>query len=644
MSKTLNVQSVREGDFFAEPVNHQVVLPEGSEGLLAALQAAVLVAHPEIGTDVRLTLKGTLDGELIALSNDEDVRRLVASSPHDGLPLMFEARAVAPPKTVEINAVRGGDPHHSPVVFAFQYDVNQQNLLEALKEATRDHLHLQSAAQIEICAAFDGSEVAIPGDKALLGILTDHLEPGQALPVVVKSTEVMAFSGVRVRCVFNDQAVTFEFRHSVTEDNLLLSLRHECAGELDVELDSRDELVYVDPQGNEVPLVADGALRNAAEYHSENSTPMEILIRRAFQPVVLSRNIRCTFGTETVTFVFKHSLDQQNVLQELYREAKAELDLMPDDVIALIAVTEEGNVPLKTDREVLELLSSLLEGYTLDLIAEPNAEPEVSRLDKGLRRHLTCTLSDVTAEFELNFVLGQDGLLDFLISECKEALDLFPSETITLAVAIGDDAVPIKNDNILREILLAIEGSLRLEASRIESPSITLSRQVHCTLGDETAAFELRYTMDQPNLLRYLHEECKAELDLLPNEQISLVAAIDGEDVCFSADREVREVLGQLSPGAPLVLRAKVIKSNVAALLHVFQCVVTCCDTEATVVLKYRTGEANLLSSLVQEIRGDFDLAPEVPLSLSATVQGRILPLKTDQDLVSILGHQNVSI
>jgi hypothetical protein len=374
---------------------------------------------------------------------------------------------------------------------------------------------------------------------------------------------------------------------------------------------------------------------------------------RSSQVIVSTRPVKCTLDDEIADFALRYVLSQDGLLDHILGECKDALDLMPNEEISIAVRVGTDSVPLSSDAETRELLHLTEDSDVLELTATRVMSRHHNAVSTTIRKAVRCTLGDDTAMFELNFVVSQDGLLDFLQTECKDQLDLMPNESIRLEMrSEGDTWMPVTADAILREVLMR-DGDLVLVASVGTERQVLLRKQVTCTLNGETAEFELRYSIDQDHLLEALLDECKAELDLLPSEHI-LISAVMGDDIVpLQSDRSVREILAHLQPQDHLTLCVEEVKdtaagspSKAAAVLsNTIRLEVTCGDDTQTIAFRLHPEEKAPLVNLTCFVRGEFELDPTANISLMLTSGTDMpAPLRCDDDVRSLVGKDEVSL
>lgn len=539
--------------------------------------------------------------------------------------------------------------------FTFDYNIHQENLLSALKEAVRHAFEMTNNAVINVAAVFDGEEVALPSDKSLLNTLTEFLAPGAALELTVRAAQSAAPS-ITLQALVSagaDSAVAeFDFTFAVDDANIVSHLRHEVEVELEQAFTERDQLVFVDDNGEEIVIASDPLLRDLAHQLAADSKPLQLIVRRRSEAAVRApqcrRNVACKLRDETAMFVFQYTVEQENVLQSLVEDVKDELDLMPNDAVSLEAVIDGDIIPLRSDREVREVLHHLDRDDTLLLVAHENTLRNKQQSVSVVNRPVECAFEGETALFSIRYVIDQDGLLQHLLTETQHELDLMPNEKIRLSVVIGSDEAPLSTDGEARELLsLDDAAALKLVAYRVASSgaeqpqsSAPPRRRIACTLGSETAHFELAFNFSDGSIVEALVVECKDELDLMPNENLRLFLCLaDGEDVALTSDGMLREVLSSLSTTDDvLTLRAEVVQAAAqrsSTAKRPIRC--TFNGQTAEFDFSFSVDQENLLQSLLAECKGELDLMPSDSILLSAVIDKELAPLRSDRDLRELL-------
>lgn len=728
-----------------------------SQSALTKLKADAASAL-ELGEGAAVSIAVDLAGNVESIPSDRALEELIrASTDSNEGPLRIVVTVVAQSSSSSVK-VQASYAQSSIAVsrhaeFAFPFAIDQGGLLASLKDAARGALEIPNTTNVDITATVEGSVTPLSSDKVLLNILIEYLTTGAPLDVFVADAVATAPT-LRLPSTVTQgsESVPFEFVFSLDDTNLTRTLRVECGAELETTLDDEDILYFVDANaGDEAAITSDTVLRDILLQLLDGGRPLSVVVRRQAKTILLKRFVKCTMHDETAEFEFRFSMNQNNLLQLLTEEAKAELDLMPSDNIVLSAVVEGDAFVLRNDSEVRELFSQidadahvileareapltrvrskqvvvstrsvkvtlddeevefrlryvvsqdgLLEHIlgeckdALDLMPNEdisiavrvgsdvvplNSDGETRELlqftedAEGIlelvashaiaRQHnavatiiskaVACTLDGDTANFELNFVVSQDGLLDFLKGECKDALDLMPNEAIRIEARVeGDQSVPVTTDAILRELLLQ-EGELVLFAAVGDVRQVVLRKKVLCTLNGETAEFEFRYTIDQEQLLQAFVDECKAELDLLPNEYIN-VSAVFGEDLIpLQADRGLREILAQLE-GDVFTVHAEEVKAGAAGspkkaveqLSITIGFEVTIDTVTQTITYRFHPEDSEPLNGLKCQVRGDFDLDPATDIILMLATDP-VLPvaLRTDDDIRALAGQRDVAV
>jgi hypothetical protein len=152
-------------------------------------------------------------------------------------------------------------------------------------------------------------------------------------------------------------------------------------------------------------------------------------------------------------------------------------------------------------------------------------------------------------KFRHRFGRDEPNIVSQLRSACAASIGGSPLSANDLMLCTLDDGeeVQIGSDAMLRELLQSHseqEHPLLITVQR-KRKVVVLERLVVCQLHDDYAQFSYRFVVDDSNLLASFREECKAELDLLPSDNVSLFAQIGGpgETVPLSKDSALREAL-----------------------------------------------------------------------------------------------------
>jgi hypothetical protein len=621
-----------------------------SQSALTKLRAdAVKALELPEGTTVSIGVD--LSGSVESIPSDRALEELIlASADGNEGPLRIVVSVVAQSSSniVKVNAsyAQSSIAASRHAEFSFSFAIDQGGLLGSLKDAARGALEVPNATNVDITATVEGSVTALSSDKVLLNILLEFVTLGAPLNVYVADAVATAPTLKLPSTVTSGtDTVPFEFVFSLEDANLTRTLRMECGAELETTLDDDDVLYFVDANaGEEAAITSDTVLRDILLQLLDGGRTLSLFVRRQVKATVLKRSVKCTMHDETAEFEFRFSMNQNNLLQLLTEEAKAELDLMPSDNIVLSAVVEGDAFVLRNDSEVRELFSQLDAATHVILEAREAAMTRVrSKQVVVSTRSVKVTLDDEEVEFRLRYVVSQDGLLEHILGECKDALDLMPNEDIAIAVRVGSDVVPLNSDGETRELLQFTEdaeGILELVASHAiarqhNAVATMIRKSVACSLDDETANFELNFVVSQDGLLDFLKGECKDALDLMPNEVIRLEAQVEGgQSIPVTTDAILRELLfheGQLALVAVVGdVRQVVLRKTVLCTLN---------GETAEFEFRYTIDQEQLLQAFVDECKAELDLLPNEFINVSAVFGEDVVPLQADRALREILAQ-----
>jgi hypothetical protein len=648
MSFTVDAVMCDEATAFIERrVTVQVdVASEGSP--LAELRTAVGTA---LEVDGALAITVARDGDdNVPLTTDSAVREAVGAA-EGKLELRVTRIQKSATRQQAMQVFEEGAIAGDVLDFNFDFSLNQENILEALKQEIRGEFELNEA--LDLSAVVDGETSPVPSDRALINLLhylTDANRNAEPLVLTFKRASAPAkvttftlHASLTDDLTAADHAVQFKYSPNVS--GLVEALKQELRGEL--ELDPAVDIeVAAEVDGDATLIVSDAAASGLFD-HLISESILEIRVKVSQKRRVPSQVIQIeatkTGGTESVTanFAFEYRLDDEKILEAVTQEVRGELELDAIAKLEIIYIVEGDDVALTADKQFREILAHnptqplQLKVQQMETVAKGRRDFTLHVAHDGEEGSVTVTVDPET-----------DTLLTDVVTHLKEDLDVDGEVALQHTSERGE--AQVVSDEQLRSLLESSRppGTFELVALPKRIPrNLTL---IHKS-GDETLEIPFTYHFDDEAPRELLTDAVR---DAIGKDKIVVGVLIEGENVLVTNDRIAREVFASVSgrvsvtvsEGAvetgvpPATVKGTPAKSAPAATVAstssttTIECHFQQTNEDARFLFTYNLEQEALLESLKQEIRGEFDVLDNMPLSLIVTLPESSDPIPVDSD------------
>ena len=322
--------------------------------LLDTLREAIR-SELELDQKQQISLVAVVDGCSFTLS--EKVLVEVLSQKHqDEIRVEVQAVNAATYRQATVFCRFATSTDEDEAAVTFRYTLVESSLLQALC--------CEIAGELE--AEFDRTKLTcVSGDQLIIvasdTILRELLNGGQELHLLLNpvQSKTAVERTKQISCLLGGEEATFQFSYSLLDGGLLENFRAECRAETDLMPSDKIILTAV-VDDSQIPIDRDSTLLELLSHDG----PLVVLVeevRAAPKQIVKQKDVTCTLGTDTVTFVFTFSVQQDGLLEHLYGEIKDELDLLPNEeiIITLAQQEDDASIEVGTDRILRDILSDV---------------------------------------------------------------------------------------------------------------------------------------------------------------------------------------------------------------------------------------------------------------------------------------------
>jgi hypothetical protein len=498
----------------------------------------------------------------------------------------------------------------------FVYLIGQDNLLESLKQEIRGEFELMGP--IDLTAVVDGEAVALSGDKALLGLL-EHLRgenrSSEKITVTFKKTSAVASRELEVSARAEGSTVEqqFVFRYNPVSTGLVESLKQELRGELDLAPDEELELTAT-VDGEATSMASDAVFMDLLAYLHESHRALHVVVARKHREPVQSRQIECVMQQDLTSagasFAFQYRLSEANLMEQLKREIRHELDLGADQAIKIFFADHNERVLMTADKTLREILSQ--NDATVFLQVEKDVQ--TSAAHSGARdivvpvRH-----EDEEGDVTVHVNAEAPSLLNDFIAELTHTLDI--TGTVALLHTVGGASSTVETAEQLRSLL----AQPRNGYFSVTTAAMMKPRTKHLTLvleGDDAPReFKVDIDVDGTHARQVIRDALRAAA---AREDYVVALVIEGQEVPLTNDSVTREAIMYVNHRAIVTIRDEV---HVATRQVVrIECHYEPTNELSTFDFVFHIDQDAVLEALRQEVRGQFNIHTSTPLTLHCTV------------------------
>eukprot|EP00759_Apiculatamorpha_spiralis_P013389 PhF_6_TR2002/c1_g1_i1/m.3391 len=536
---------------------------QNQDSLVDALKGDCLAELEVQNVDAAYELNCQLDGVLIPVTSDSQLREILSSVGSNGSPLHVVLQAAAPKPKSLIAQIQCS---HGPESVSFKFRYNPT--LEALQQTL---LH-ECLIELEIHDQQTPYELYYVSEECIVPLVSDaQLRELFGLGVETKlevrrpAPKQKTYS-INIECSRGGETATFTFKYSTAEENLVGKLIEDCVDLLVSDFGGSEVTYCVDVcvEGDYVPISSDSQLREVLLQNSREGTVLQCRLRI---PVVRRETVPGAVKYCKVVCQLAGN-DEQQCFQYRFLAAgihemeDLESDILRECLVELEAEGDEDTYEIEYNGKGTTTLANIVLGGSIEIIVKPKSNlaatvpapapiptpttvPTVEKINVQCRFGRTGEAKRIECPKTISF--------DEFKAMITDALQIQKNATEVALHAEGNiDDVILNSDRILSELI----ETGKLTEVRVEHVVPVTSILVNCEYEGIMTEFRFKFSFGEA-VLESLKKDCMWEHDISANTPLSLSAMLlDGVTlVPLTSDDDAKKILHSHDAKKPFVVK-----------------------------------------------------------------------------------------